>query len=180
VRVSSEGAEITALRERRILLDHPLALAGEPIEFGIQVPSPPAFYRVEILIENAKKETLGRYSEYFRTIPEVGEAKLSVGAREFEPGDLVPFRIQNMGTRSLAFGMGKTLEHRSPSGWKLVPREDEFYGPVALEMQGGAVGPCEGVRLPPDLDAGLYRMSKRVSFGGPGKGFRLYGVFRVS
>jgi hypothetical protein len=147
-------------------------------DLGVPVSARPGFYRVEMTIRDSEtREVLGRFGQYFRVVPRLVKARLAVGVSAVNPGEVVPLRVENLGTLLLLSYVSREpiVERHEDGQWTPIPLGpvhppgtgfDEFDAPtVEIAISAGGVGPCEGLRLPQDLTPGHYRATKYVNSG---------------
>jgi hypothetical protein len=124
---------------------------------------------------------LGQYSEYVRVVVPKTDVRFILGGDEFYPGAGVLGRIQNRGTIGISYRPREIeLESRGSAGWQKVPEESTGWsgGPaLGVFIPGGVVGSCRGLRLPPTLHEGIYRVSWMVT--ARRKTFPVRAVFHV-
>jgi hypothetical protein len=162
-RVSRSGRPGRVLGVKEVRLGHPRSLWKKPIRLLRRLSSDPSYYRLDLSIYGSHDRLLGRFGEYVRVVPRRIAARLEVAPKVVSPGGLLRVRVFNPGTTSLSFGPAFTLERLTSTGWFMPAGPRQFWPPTATVISAGAVGRCEGFPLPSGLEAGSYRLSKKVA-----------------
>jgi Big-like domain-containing protein len=131
--------------------------------FQFAVAGDPAFYRTTILLSGASEQRLGRYSFYTRVARPIFAARLSLNAATYRPENTVFFRVENLGTLSVAYGVPYSIERLEPGGWIEAPESPDgpWILPILMSLPGFS-GPCAGFWIPPTMPAGHYRVVKPI------------------
>lgn len=141
-----------------------------PPALKFEVPEKVGFYRVDIQFANIAGETLGEYSEYLRVVRPTVHVRLGINRRHFRHGQLVAFRVENVGTATATYGGDYWVARSTPQGWKGVDRLNERAIPAYFGLAGaGMAGRCSSFRVPGNLPQGLYRVSKSAGVTEDGK-----------
>jgi hypothetical protein len=120
--------------------------------------SKPALYRVEITFTDRTGKRLGRYGKYFRVLRPSQDARLTLNGTEFHPGETVTARLENHGTDSLSYGLGRTIERYDGSTWTVAPESSQGAVPaIGLSSGPGESASCWSFTIPPSEPPGRYR-----------------------
>jgi hypothetical protein len=160
-RVDGRGRRIEHPRTTRMHLANTRTLRSKVT--GFRLPAAPAFYRISIRILGASGQELGHFGEYVRVMQPRVRADLRGEAPSYAAGELAHFKVVNLGTRVVSYGLGLTVEVFNGVTWELanvfpvqrVPRK-------AIALEAGATGACEGLPIPTDAPLGRYRVVKLV------------------
>lgn len=156
-RVDSRGRTRELLGSRRGRVTGP----GNNGSFGLELPGEPGYYRVEIVFRNGAGKRLGRFGEYVRVVPSVSDARLTLNATSFRPGEAVSACLENYGTTTVSFGScGISIESFDASSWQRSsidpPRE---CAGVLLALGAGRAAYAGNFDIPSDAPPGAYRAS---------------------
>jgi hypothetical protein len=111
--------------------------------FAFDQPETHGIYRVEIVFRNLAGKRLGRFGEYFRVAPAVSDARLTLNAASYGPGETLSACLENLGTGTVTYG-------------GCVGGDGLLYQEFAIEVFDGSVwgrssidptGSCAGVGL---------------------------------
>jgi hypothetical protein len=132
-----------------------------PSSVKLEVPNRVGFYRVDIQFATMSGEMLGEYSEYLRVVRPTIHVRLGITKHHVRHGQLLAFRIENVGTAQVTYGYDYWVARATPRGWEGVDRLNEremlaYFGIV----EAGQAGRCNSFRVPSSLPKGLYRVSK--------------------
>lgn len=105
-------------------------------------------------------------------------ARLVLGSGVAAPGETVEVAVENVGETDLFYGLATGVERRTSDGlWEPVELGRDAIQAIGLSVPAGeTAGPDYGnrlrdaVELPPDLEPGLYHVTKSVNGarrGGP-------------
>jgi len=147
------------------------------------VSAGPGIYRFDLSFEKLDGKRLGRYTEFFRVVPERVNARLVTNARTARLGEAIFSRVNNWGTTTFLvegfFGQSG-VERYDDGAWIEVLREP---GPplniTDTFIYGGYGGACLGFQVPSRAPPGLYRFARRINPFGPAKARRLFAEFTV-
>lgn len=145
---------------------------------------PPAgrrgFYRLDMKISNQAGEVLGSYSAYFKVVRPFWQVKLGLARDVVQPGQRIFSRLENYGTKTVAYGEDFGIQRLE--GWEWVSQPD-LVGDYWLLWLGilspGRTGLCNSVTLPDDTKPGRYRVVKSVEPGPRRKSVFLTSPFTV-
>jgi hypothetical protein len=120
--------------------------------------SKPALYRVEITFTDQAGKRLGRYGKYFRVLRPSLDARLVLNGAEFRPGETVSAHLENYGTDSLYYGLGRTIERYDGSSWTVAPESSQgVVLAIGLSSGPGESASCWSFNIPPNEPPGRYR-----------------------
>lgn len=144
-----------------------------PPAVKLDVPNKVGFYRVDIQFATTAGEALGEYSEYLRVVRPTIHVRLGITKHHVGHGQLLAFRIENVGTATATYGGDYWVARSTPQGWKGVDRlnEREVLGWLGI-AEAGQAGSCSSFRIPSSLPQGHYRVSKGVGVTKDGKSFK--------
>ncbi|HVQ58771.1 MAG TPA: hypothetical protein VMS60_07670 [Solirubrobacterales bacterium] len=129
----------------------------------------PTVYRVTAVFRNASDHRLGGFGFYFRVVPPTRKAQLTLNAAQFERGQALFARVENLGSETAIFGAEVQAQRRHPNGaWEAVG--DIWRPPISSAGTAGPgrTGPCIQYKVHPHATPGRYRLVKDdVSFAIP-------------
>jgi len=106
-----------------------------------------------------------------------GVGAMNVDPATARPGGTVGIEVENLSEdRVLTYGLANQLERADGDGWATVELPPTPILEIALivkpgQASGGGGGATQDrLELPPDLEAGAYRVVKTVTSGEPGGG----------
>lgn len=160
--INSRGAVVGDMGEQRLKLRGRRSYWTHPVTLGVSVPSKPSFYRSDLTIirPHQRPESFGQYT---RTLPVRYNVALRLDRHNYVPGATVRAWLENHGTVPMTYGPGIYLEAWNGVRWKPIEEEGNAFPPTAVTVGPGAVSNCQRFPLPPDLEAGHYRLEKTVN-----------------
>lgn len=91
-------------------------------------------------------------------------ARLGINKKTVRPGGTLRVRIEDFGTRGLAYSLTYGLARRNGGSWvKLPPRP--IFAP-RLYVPAGTASECQSIDIPRGAIAGRYRITKKVRLVG--------------
>jgi hypothetical protein len=163
--ITANGSERARVGGKALKLRRPVRLWSNPVDMTVGLSGKPALYRFDLEIRSSGGRVLGRYSEYARVVAPTIDVMLALSTKSIGLGESLFMSLENRGTLPLGYGLSSLLERREGAEWVSAFSQPQWYPASKIEIPGGAVAFCEAVRLPPDLAAGEYRISKRVTSG---------------
>lgn len=163
-RINSSGVPLKQIASKSVDLSRARSYYEHPLSLTVHLPSRTAYYRLDLFFRDLRGRALGHYAQYVRVLPRRMRARLSIGATSVSPGDVIGFRVENIGTASLTYGARFSIERRTGSVWTQAPGLPKWWPAYAAFLSPGAVGICHDFLLPEDWEAGSYRLSKDVLF----------------
>jgi len=95
------------------------------------------------------------------------KARLGINKKTVRPGGALRVRIEDFGTKDLAYGLTYELARRDGGSWvKLPPRP--VFAP-RLYVRAGMASECQSIDIPRDAIPGRYRIAKKVRPVGAGR-----------
>jgi Bacterial Ig-like domain len=176
VRVNRAGRAIKTFGAQK----HKLGRVPDINAVGVFTPVPkqPAFYRYDIEFWQDGVR-LGSYSEYLRVVKPVTAVQLRASADSYSPGSTAWFRLENLGSTPIIFGLLYSIERFTGTNWVRDPSSRESAPAVAIEISGGLAYKCNEVHLSSNLMPGLYRFSQKVKAIRSGRTLNPYAEFEV-
>jgi len=127
------------------------------LDFSFPV-SKSALYRVEITFADKAGKRLARYGKYLRVLRPSLDARLALSGTAFRPGEIVTARLENHGTDSLHYGLGRTIERYDGSTWTVAPESSQgAVLAIGLSSGPGESASCWSFNIPPGEPPGRYR-----------------------
>lgn len=128
----------------------------------------------------AKSGTLKTFCSMPRIGPAEGEAGvdalLGLERRSVKAGGTLRIRIENFGTKDLAYNLAYQLARRKEGSWVKV-RPKPVFGP-RLYVPAGTASQCQSIDIPRHAIPGHYRIAKKVDPVDQGK-LVIRATFRV-
>lgn len=133
--------------------------AGYNGSFGFDSPKRLGSYRLEITFRDSAGRDLGRFGSYFRVVPSVQDARLTLDAASYEPGETVSACLENFGTTAIGSGTcGISIETFEGAVWRLARFSPPGYCPADLALLlAGRTAHAGSFGLPTDAPVGTYR-----------------------
>jgi hypothetical protein len=135
------------------------------VDLGFRVGEAPRLYRVDVRAREFEGKRLWSYSEYIRVVPRTVAVRLGLSAGSYHLGDVVRFRLENVGSAEIFFGYEFALEMWNGSAWSMSPGAPDSFEQIGLAIGGGRAERCQRIQLPANLPPGRYRISKPYSAG---------------
>lgn len=120
----------------------------------------PRFYRVDVTFKDVSGRRLAHYADYFRVMPRRVDVRLGLNAASYRPGQVLLMRLENLGTIGISFGYEFALDVWDGSSWTTSPATPLGWEQVGFGIGAGTVQQCQQFRLPTDMAAGKYRLTK--------------------
>jgi len=142
----------------------------------------PGLYLFELAFrKRGERSSFKTYAQYFRVVRPVLDAHLIVGRPIARPGELIPFWIENRGTKTIdPEGEGFVFERYTASGWERDPASPEIFKRIRLlPLYAGEAGFCRSFTIPTSTPPGRYRFSKRIGVSGSSSPRTLRAEFEV-
>jgi hypothetical protein len=117
----------------------------------------------EVEFLDASGERLGLYYEYLQVVPFTFNVRLGLSRSVVSPGEGLRFRLENLGTREMSYGLFFWLERFDKGRWTRVLDSGKVFS-VAYGLHAGGAGYCERVRVPVDAPPGRYRVKKEFTW----------------
>lgn len=154
-RVDSQGRLRRLLESRR----RHIAGAGYNGSFGFESPRRLGSYRLEIIFRDSAGRSLGRFGSYFRVVPSVQDARLTLDAASYQPGETVSACLENFGTTGIGSGTcGISIETFEGTAWSRAGFSPPGECPADLALlRPGRTARAGSFELPTDAPAGTYR-----------------------
>lgn len=137
---------------------------GEEPNISLVLPAEAGFFRFDISFKRRGK-VLGTFSEYLRVLDPILEVRISTMRRAYRPGETLLARVENVGTESVGYGAGYSIERLTDVGWSRVGPSRTVWPRYATGLGAGEAGECMSYAIPNDLPIGRYRFSKAITSG---------------
>lgn len=174
------GGPIRTLRERQQSLDPVLrGKAGELRLGAFRVSKHPAFYRLDVALKHAHV-VKARYRQYFRVVPRRVDVRLALSGVDFQSGDRLTWRLENLGTVSFIYGVDYRIERFEGSRWVIDPMSPSAFPAVGFYGGPGIGSSCQSVILSEAMAPGRYRVSKTASSPVSARERRVSSEFKIS
>jgi len=153
--------------------------------FWFRLPGKPSLYRFEIEFRNRAGKRIGRFGRYLRVMRPRRDARLTLKATSFQPGETVSPRLENFGTESLLYGLGYSIESYDGATWSRSAIDRPRPVPlIGLRTGPGEAASCWDFTIPPDARPGLHRFvwsgrASRETIPGHNGGLKLTADFQV-
>ena len=129
-----------------------------------RLPARKAFYRLKVVLQRGPETHA--YWEYYRVLPRRVDLRLALSSASLAPGEKLSWRMENFGTLPLFYGLEYRVERLEASSWVVDPSSPDGFPAVGFFMDSGGASDCQSLRLPADMQPGLYLLSKGVEVGG--------------
>jgi Bacterial Ig-like domain len=158
------------VRVDRVRWQH-VATIGDPSKVDLAFAVGPAakFYRIDIAFFEADGGRVAHYADYFRVMPRRVDTRLALSSTMYKPGEVLRWKLQNLGTTLITFGYEFSLDAWNGAAWAPSEVELPVWPQIGLGLGPGQSEKCEHFALPMDMRPGKYRVIKRfgTSLGGP-------------
>lgn len=171
--VNRAGVSGRVLDTTKRTLRRPLGQAPGTVWLGrFPVAGKPRFYRLDVTFTSPAWARPQTYSQYLRVVPVRTKARIAVSIAR--PGSRLYWRVENIGTTGLLYGLFSIAERREGSAWVRTDLLPSSAPSIGIILPGGYAGDCESVQLPEVLEPGSYRIHKDV-----GRESAIFGRFEI-
>lgn len=133
----------------------PTVVVGSPLSAGT--------YRVDFKFFDRNGASLGSYFEYVQVVPISLKPRLGLSRKSVSPGESLQLRVENLGTRTVDYGLPYELQRYEDGRWRPAPQTEKFFAPK-MTLAAGHVGNCQGVPIFKGAKPGIYRIRKRIQY----------------
>jgi len=120
-------------------------------------------YRVDFFVSTQSDTPLGNYSEYLRVVPSKLDVRLGVDVKSINPGSVLSFRLENLGTQEIRSGLEYVIEKKVSGTWhEAAFGATKFLQSLSL-VAAGQAGRCQRLQIPKSAEDGRYRVRKVVT-----------------
>jgi hypothetical protein len=165
VRVNRSGRSLRTLAEHKsatVLIGRKKWRTSYDIDLS-------GFYRLDLMIENRHGLQTHKFSEYVRDIRPQTDVQLSTNAESVVAEQRIMMRLENIGTRSVYFGLEYRIERYDGSHWIEDPHTPKGFPQVGLGLTAGGKAPCERFLVSSTMADGRYRIVKPYVVGPNGR-----------
>jgi len=154
--------------------------------FSFRLSGRPSLYRLEIEFRNRAGMRIGRFGRYLRVLRPRRDARLTLKATSFRPGETVSPRLENYGTESLLYGLAYSIESYDGASWARAAIDQPRPVPlIGLRTGAGEAASCWDFTIPPHAPPGRYRFvwsgrTSRETIPAHNGSLRLTAEFRVA